>query len=242
VVSGARKPVRDCVLITCEHGGNRIPARYGPLFRGARDLLDSHRGFDAGALTMAKALAAALEAPLVFSTVSRLLVDLNRSIGHGRFHLDAVRDAGADVCEAIVARYYRPYRAEASRYVEDAIAQRRRVIHLSSHSFTPVLDGDVRTADVGLLYDPSRQGEVALCERWQAALQASAPHLKARRNYPYAGNGDGLTRELRRRFSPSAYVGIELESNQKHVTEPAHRFRAMRRAIIESLCLALDAR
>jgi predicted N-formylglutamate amidohydrolase len=242
VVSGAPKPVRDFVLITCEHGGNRIPARYRPLLRGARDLLDSHRGFDAGALTMAKALAAALEAPLLFSTVSRLLVDLNRSIGHVRFHFDAVRDAGPVVCEAIVERYYRPYRAEASRYVQDAIAQRRRVIHLSSHSFTPVLDGDVRTADVGLLYDPSRQSEVALCQHWQATLQALAPHLKVRRNYPYAGKGDGLTRELRRRFSPSAYVGIELEINQKHVTEPAHRFRAMRRSIIESLCVALAAR
>jgi len=35
--------VRDFLLITCEHGGNRIPARYRPLFRGAGKLLDSHQ-------------------------------------------------------------------------------------------------------------------------------------------------------------------------------------------------------
>jgi len=234
--------VRDFLLITCEHGGNRIPAPYRPLFRGAGKLLDSHRGFDAGALPMARELAAALKAPLLSSTVSRLLVDLNRSVGHARFHLAAVRDAGPAVREAIVERYYQPYRAQAGQYVQQAVKRGRRVIHVSSHSFTPVLDGDVRTADVGLLYDPARPGEVALCARWQAALKALAPHLNVRRNYPYAGKGDGLTRELRRRYSPRAYVGVELEINQKHVEGPADRFRAMRRAIIEALRAALAAR
>jgi predicted N-formylglutamate amidohydrolase len=233
--------VRDFFLITCEHGGNRIPSPYRSLFRGAGKLLDSHRGFDAGALQMAKELAAALGAPLVASTVSRLLVDLNRSVGHARFHFAAVRDAGPAVREAIVERYYRPYRAQAGQYVQNAVAQGRRVIHVSSHSFTPLLDGAMRTADVGLLYDPARQGEVALCERWQTALRALAPHLNVRRNYPYAGKGDGLTRELRRRYSPRAYVGVELEINQKHVTEPGDRFRALRRAIIESLHAAQAA-
>ena len=50
----------DAFLITCEHGGNRIPAPYRRLFRGQRALLDSHRGYDPGALVMAKALASGL--------------------------------------------------------------------------------------------------------------------------------------------------------------------------------------
>ena len=190
---------------------------------------------------MARELAAALKAPLLSSTVSRLLVDLNRSVGHARFHLAAVRDAGPAVREAIVERYYQPYRAQAGQYVQRAVERGRRVIHVSSHSFTPVLDGAVRTADVGLLYDPARAGEVALCERWQAALKALAPDLNVRRNYPYAGKGDGLTRELRRRYSPRTYVGVELEINQKHVEGAADRFRALRRAVIEALRVALAA-
>jgi hypothetical protein len=63
--------------------------------------------------------------------------------------------------------------------------------------------------------------------------------LNLRRNYPYAGKGDGLTRSLRRRYSPRRYVGIELEINQKHVAGPPRRWRPMRLAIVESLRRAL---
>ena len=79
------------IVITCEHGGNRIPSPYRDLFHAHQALLDSHRGFDPGALIMAKALATAFAAPLVASTVSRLLVDLNRSVGHPRLHYEATR-------------------------------------------------------------------------------------------------------------------------------------------------------
>ena len=70
------------VLVTCEHGGNRIPAKYWPLFRRHRGLLESHRGYDPGALALARDFAAALDAELVYSTTSRLLVELNRSAWH----------------------------------------------------------------------------------------------------------------------------------------------------------------
>ena len=56
-------------------------------------------------------------------------------------------------------------RARSERLVGNAIGRGRRVIHVSAHSFTPGLDGKVRTADVGLLYDPARPGEVRLCAR-----------------------------------------------------------------------------
>ncbi len=82
-------------LITCEHGGNRIPTAYRRLFRGQKALLGSHRGYDPGALVMAKALARALNAPLVSSAVSRLLVDLNRSIGHPQLFSAATRGVPA---------------------------------------------------------------------------------------------------------------------------------------------------
>ena len=68
-------------LISCEHGGNRIPLRYRPLFEGYEHLLHSHRGYDSGALSMAKKLAITLHSPLFAATTSRLLIDLNRSIG-----------------------------------------------------------------------------------------------------------------------------------------------------------------
>jgi predicted N-formylglutamate amidohydrolase len=198
-------------------------------------LLESHRGYDPGALVMARELATALAAPLVTATISRLLVDLNRSIGHPRLHLETIRKEPPEVRHRILHRYYRPYRARAERLVMRTIAEHGRVIHLSSHSFTPELDGKVREADIGLLYDPARPGEVALCERWKASLKACAPELIVRRNYPYAGKGDGLTAWFRRRLSPHVYVGIELEINQKHVAAGGPHWAAVRKVIVESL-------
>jgi predicted N-formylglutamate amidohydrolase len=230
--------VSDTFLITCEHGGNTIPAAYRPLFRGQRALLDSHRGYDAGALAMARALALALGAPLVSATVSRLLVDLNRSIGHPRFFSAATHAAPAPVRAAIVEQYYRPYRADVERRVRQAVSRGRRVIHIAAHSFTPELDGKTRKADIGLLYDPGRRGERALCARWKSSLAACAPQLRVRRNYPYAGKGDGLTRRMRLHFPQGAYLGIELEINQAIVFARGARLAALHRALIESLRLA----
>lgn len=231
----------DAFMITCEHGGNGIPAPYRQLFQGRRALLDSHRGYDPGALVVAKELAKAFEAPLVTSTVSRLLVDLNRSIGHPQLFSAATRGAPANLRAQIVEQHYRPYRAHVERLVRQSVSRGRRVIHISSHSFTPELNGKVRRADVGLLYHPARHGEAELCARWKASFAACAPELRVRRNYPYAGKGDGLTSHLRRRFPRATYVGIELEVNQKIVLAAGRRWPALRGVLIASLRAACAA-
>lgn len=184
---------------------------------------------------MARALAGAFSAPLVSSTISRLLVDLNRSGYHPRLFSAATRGAPAALRERIVEQYYLPYRMRAERLVGQAVSCGYRVVHISSHSFTPQLNGRRRVADVGLLYDPARRVEAALCARWKTALAACAPELRVRRNYPYAGKGDGLTSHLRRRFPPAAYVGIEVEINQGIVRAAGGRWTALRRALIDSL-------
>jgi predicted N-formylglutamate amidohydrolase len=225
----------EAFVISCEHGGNRIPLPYRRLFRRQRALLDSHRGYDPGALVMARALAAAFDAQIVVSTVSRLLIDLNRSVGHPQLFSAATRGAAANVRARIFERHYQPYRARVEDLVRQAATRGRRLIHISSHSFTPALNGDVRNADVGLLYDPGRYGEAELCARWKASLAAIAPALRVRRNYPYAGKGDGLTSYLRRRFPPDAYVGVELEINQRIVVAAGRPWKALRAAAIDSL-------
>jgi len=118
------------------------------------------------------------------------------------------------------------------------VSRGRRVIHISSHSFTPELDGDVRRADVGLLYHPGRTGEVALAARWKTALEKAAPEFRVRRNYPYAGKGDGLTSHLRLRLPPAAYVGIELEVNQKIVFAAGRPWTRLRGVLVETLLAA----
>lgn len=231
----------DTFLITCEHGGNKVPPEYRRLFQGQRALLDSHRGYDPGALVLARALASQFKGLLLTSTVSRLLVDLNRSIGNPRVFSAATRGQPAAFREGIVEQYYRPYRQQAERFVAQSIARGRRVIHISAHSFTPELHGKVRHADVGLLYDPARRGEVELCSRWKAALENLAPNLRVFRNYPYAGKGDGLASSLRRRHPAQRYVGIELEVNQEIVMAADKRWNDLRRVVVQSLQAACAA-
>jgi predicted N-formylglutamate amidohydrolase len=242
VTSGApaRGPAEAALVITCEHGGNRIPHAYRALFAGQCALLASHRGFDPGALEMAEDLALAFAAPLVASTVSRLLVDLNRSIGNPALHAAQVRRLSNEQREDILARYYRPFRSRAEQAVRRTIAENGAVLHLSSHSFTPELDGKTRRADIGLLYDPRRPGESELCRHWQAALAGAAPHLTVRRNYPYAGKGDGLTRWLRQRLPADTYAGVELEVNQRHVLEAGPHWPALRQILVTTLRHALS--
>lgn len=214
---------------------------YQDLFRGRQALLDSHRGYDCGALVMARSLARALKAPLVASTVSRLLVDLNRSIGHPQLFSAATRCVPAKVRAAIVERHYFPYRRQVERLVSQSVSRGLRVIHISSHSFTGELDGRVRRADVGLLYHPGRREEAQLCARWKASLASFAPGLRVRRNYPYAGRADGLASYLRLRYPRSAYVGIELEVNQAIVLAAGRRWAALRAGLVDSLRAACAA-
>ncbi|MBT0963433.1 N-formylglutamate amidohydrolase [Denitromonas iodatirespirans] len=228
------------LVISCEHGGNRIPAHYRHFFQAHQAVLTTHRGYDAGALRMARELAAAFDAPLVFATVSRLLVDLNRSVDHRHLHLAQIRSAPASVRQGILRQHYQPYRNEVERLVRQAIADHGRVIHLASHSFTPELNGKVRHADIGLLYDPARPGEAQFCERWKMALKQCAPALVVRRNYPYAGKNDGLARHLRRALPPDTYLAIELEINQKHVAGNARAWARLRQVIVDALRQVLD--
>lgn len=226
---------RDTLIITCEHGGNEVPDAYAPLFVGHEALLSTHRGWDPGALQLAQQMADALGAPLFAATTTRLLMDLNRSIGNKALHSDATRGLPLAERKAMAELHYRPHRDAVETEVARCIAAGRRVIHVASHSFTPELYGVVRQADVAWLYDPRRPGEGALAAQWLTALRRLRPDLQLRRNYPYQGKGDGLTNLLRRRHTPDEYVGVELELNQRFVLAGGTLWDTLRADVVASL-------
>jgi len=228
------------LLVTCEHGGNRVPARFQALFRNHGQLLASHRGHDFGSLAMARDLSRHFDARLIHATTTRLLVDLNRSIGHPRLFSPITRVLPRATRDAIIAAHYRPYRDAVDDFVSRALARGRRVVHISSHSFTPALDGVVRDADIGLLYDPARRPERDLCNRWHAAIHGADASLRIRRNYPYPGKADGLTTFLRRRHPASCYIGVELEINQRHPLSGGPAWRVLRNHVVLALEHALN--
>jgi predicted N-formylglutamate amidohydrolase len=233
-----RRPLR--LLVSCEHGGNRVPAEYAALFAGAHDVLATHRGFDLGAAAVARVFGRELGVEPFTATVTRLVVDLNRSPGNRNLFSQYTRSLTAEQRAAVMAEHYWPYRNAVEGAVARFVAAGETVLHVSAHSFTPVLGGEDRNCDVGFLYDPRRRGEVRFVEAWYAALAAAQPTLVLRRNYPYSGVSDALVTHLRRRYGARGYVGMELEVNQKHVG--GRRWRAFVAQLAVTLATAVAAR
>jgi predicted N-formylglutamate amidohydrolase len=223
------------LLVTCEHGGNRVPGPYAALFRGGRGVLATHRGYDAGALELARRMARRFDAPLAVSTTTRLLADLNRSPGHPRLFSEFTSTLDESAKRVILLRHHEPYRRRVQQQAAASIGRGRRVLHVSVHSFTPELDGEVRNADVGLLYDPRRKRERRLALLWRSALRSLRPELRVRRNYPYLGRCDGLVTTLRGRFPVASYLGLELEVNQLWSTGDRPAWQRLQRDLLASL-------
>lgn len=228
-------------MVSCEHAANAIPPAYRTLFEDYHDLLRSHRGYDAGALAVARELARELDAPLFAARTSRLLVDLNRSPGHPALFSLVTRQLPRRARDHLFVQHYLPYRSRVAEHIARQREAGRRVVHVSSHSFTPQLDETLRKADVAFLYDPARLAERALCLRWIAALQNRAPALRLRRNYPYRGRADGFCTWLRRQYGEADYLGIELEVNQRFALAGGPAWQNLRRDLAASLLQATEA-
>ncbi len=207
----------DVLILSCEHASRRVPARYADLFanKSRARVLETHRAYDAGALWLARAFERALRAPLFVGNITRLLVDLNRSSHHPSVFSGYSRELSERARQGLLSAYHFPYQERVRQAVRSSVVRGRSVLHLSVHSFTPRLHGQTRRADVGLLYDPARTSEARYAAAWRQQLLELAPELRVRRNYPYRGRDDGLTSALRREFSARAYLGLELEVNQR---------------------------
>lgn len=229
----------DAVIVTCEHASNAVPAQFAPRFRGAGTVLRTHRGYDLGALPLARSIATALRAPLLVGRYTRLLVDLNRSPGNRGLFSEFTRDLDPLARALLVDRYWSPHRAAVEEAISREIEAGGRVLHLGVHSFTPVLNGVVRTADFALLYDPRRPLERECCDRWLENLggraQNTSTPLRLRRNYPYLGTSDGLTTALRKRFPANLYAGVEIEFNQRLLAGKRVLPRAVTKAVVSAL-------
>ena len=154
-----------------------------------------------------------------------LVADLNRSAFHPHVVARRLRPEGLPIPANVdldirgrrerLDRYWRPWREAAEADLDRAVARDGSVLHLSIHSFTPRIRPDVpeRTNDFALMYWPGRPGERALADRLHERLARSG--YRVRRNWPYSGLEDGFCMRLRRERSGRAYVGMEIEMNQR---------------------------
>ncbi len=228
------------LVVSCEHGGNRVPRRYASLFDspGGRAALKSHRGYDPGALDAAKQMASAMGVELISAETTRLLVDLNRSLDNpSLFSKYSNRLTEAERNE-MLRSYYHPYRERVESVVGGGtqIQARKitRVVHLSVHTFTPRMAGIWRPIDIGLLFDPASPTETDICTRWQQGMLLTHRRLRVVANLPYAGTDDGLTTHLRTRWPASEYAGIEIEINHRFFKRSRETQRKIVQALLET--------
>jgi predicted N-formylglutamate amidohydrolase len=154
---------RGGFVLVCDHASNRLPVRLGALGLDAPSL-ESHIAWDPGALGVARALSRRLDAPLLFSTVSRLIIDCNRPLDApdlvaATSETTAI-PGNADLDPGERARriqeVYEPYHAAISRCLNGRAARGLPTAVLAVHSFTPVYKGVARPWHVGILFDRDR--------------------------------------------------------------------------------------
>tara|TARA_R110002126_G_scaffold4409_22_gene23257 strand:- start:702 stop:1397 length:696 start_codon:yes stop_codon:yes gene_type:complete len=226
------------LVLTCEHGGNKVPAKHRSLFEGEQRALDSHRGWDPGALDLARQMARRTKRPLVSCTTTRLLVDLNRTRKHPSLFSEWSRRLTDAEREDLLNAHWQPHRAALLEHLEQMRGE--TTLHLSVHSFTPRWKGRVRNVDIGLLHDPSRRREREVVLAWRKAILELDPTLRVYLNRPYFGTADGLTTELRGKLPARDYLGIEIEVSQRFPQGTPTRWARLRSDLTNSLVEVLD--
>lgn len=198
-------------LITCDHATNRVPDWVGGGDLGIAPAdMARHIAYDVGAAGLARSLGAAMDAPVIGSDFSRLVIDPNRGEDDPtllmRLYDGTVVPANkhADAAERLrrLDRLHRPYHralaALANRHPHRCIC--------AVHSFTPQLRGrPPRPWQVGILYShrDARLGPamVAACrdEGWITG-----------ENQPYDGHlqGDSIDRHALDHDRPNLLIEV----------------------------------
>jgi predicted N-formylglutamate amidohydrolase len=151
-------------FLICDHASPRLPRRLGDLGLSEAQRLD-HIGWDPGAALVARRLAALLDAPLVLSGYSRLAIDCNRpphvpaSVPAQSCGVPIPGNADVDDAEraARAEALFHPYHRAIAALLDWRRQAGQRTALLSVHSFTPVLGGQTRPWQIGVMYGRDRR-------------------------------------------------------------------------------------
>ena len=133
------------VILVCEHASNAAPAPWGSLGLSPEQTR-AHIAWDPGALGLARGLAQHLDATLIHAPVSRLIYDCNRAPdmagampARSEIH-DIPGNALISPAERLLRTeaVYLPWVNGLHNLIAARIAQGRRPVIVTIHSFTPL--------------------------------------------------------------------------------------------------------
>lgn len=206
------------VLVLCDHASNHVPEAVngGSLGLSEADM-NRHIAYDLGARATALLVAEALQAPMLASRFSRLVIDPNRgeddptllmkiydhTIIEGNRHADAAEK------QRRIEAYHRPYHAAIDGALAQVTSRGETPVIISIHSYTPQLKGrPKRPWHIGVLWDEDARIPVPLMEKLR-----QNPEIMVGDNEPYSGDLRGDTIYFHATKNHYPHVLVELRND-----------------------------
>jgi predicted N-formylglutamate amidohydrolase len=225
------------LLLVCDHASNRFPQSLGSM---GLDYLDrvSHMTLDIGAGAIAESLADKLGATALLCQYSRLVVDCNRELSDNSMFLE--NSEGTNIPgnqnlqinekERRVSEIYWPYHNAIEAQICRLRDQYINPIVISIHSFTPVMNGEDREWEMGVLWDKDQiTAEFFLNKLTDAGFFVG-------NNEPYSGKApEDFTIDYHAEPIGLPHVGIEIRQDLINHDEGVERITDTLQEVISAL-------
>lgn len=203
------------LLLVCDHASCRFPQALGdmgldPFARRC------HLAIDIGAGPLTEYLADSLGATAVLAQYSRLVVDCNRQLLDPSAFLEygdgiivpGNRNLRQRDKNARAESIYWPYHAAIESQVRRLMSAGALPAFLAVHSFTPVLNGEVRPWEIGILWDKDTSlRDIFIKDFRDAGFEVGD-------NEPYSGKAPAdFTIDTHAEAADLAHVGIEIRQD-----------------------------
>lgn len=213
---------RSPFVLACDHASNRFPDRYGDLGLTPHQRL-MHVAWDPGAFAVALELSQLLDAPLVASTVSRLVIDCNRDhdapdlipVVSERTDIPGNQGIGANERAERIGAYHVPFHAALEAVLDGRQAAGIETLLVTIHSFTPVYKDVPRPWPIGLIHARDSRFTAALRD----ALLADESSLNVGWNQPYSAL-NGVTYTLEHHGDGRGLEATMIEIRHDEILEP----------------------
>ncbi len=202
------------IVITCDHASNHVPPEVGngSLGLSAADM-DRHIAYDVGAAGVSRYLGGAMNAPVILSRFSRLVIDPNRGENDPTLIMQlydgTIIPGNRGLSDQNVAwrleNCYRPYHTALA----GLLASRNQPVLIAIHSFTAQLAGrPKRPWHIGVLHERDQRLAIPTLARLRAE-----PDLCVGENEPYGGHLDGDSIDRHALAAGHANILIELRND-----------------------------
>lgn len=230
------------IILICDHASRRFPASLGtmgldPFARRC------HLALDIGAGALTERLANELKVTAVLCQYSRLVVDCNRQLMDPSAFLefgDGVvipgnRNLHAEEKSMRADEIYWPYHNAIESQIARLTGHGRPPIFIAVHSFTPVLNGESREWEMGVLWDADRPtAEFLLHDLREAGFHVGD-------NEPYSGKAPhDFTVDHHAESTGLPHAGIEVRQDLIDDDQGVAKICAVLRAAIASLPARLE--